>query len=280
MTRLLQNYLSFLNEQAPEFFPVIAKEVLPKVQATVPPTVNSVKKILKANSIANNVFLDKPISNSVKKQIKKIKDKPKKDKVNKNKKNIHHESKDYSQIEKIQQIKNYYKQKKEELKLKQDEFKEKIKDQLISLRDSSRDDIIEELEKKKQKTFRYFANKRMMLTNREIAALKKTIKGGKIISGFALATFIITKSISIYQEKQDQYEQFCLNKSGKSKQMCIAKVRLKMLQDRSNFLKVATTNCNKSKDPIECKDRIDKEIIKLENSIQKYFKEFGHDMIS
>lgn len=185
--------------------------------------------------------------------------------------------------EKIQKIKAFYKEKRDDLNKNKDSYIQKLQDTIVDkfeqLRDKSSEDIMAEVSKKKSKAFRYFTNKHLELNKQELIALKKAIKRGKIISGLSLATIIIAKSISIYQETEDNYQKFCKNKTGIEKERCIAKVRLKTLQERSSFLKIMTTRCKKSQDPVECKNMIDKEVVKIENQIQKYMNEFGHSMI-
>jgi hypothetical protein len=187
-------------------------------------------------------------------------------------------------------IKEYYDQKKRDLDKKEKEIlnriesnKEAYKETLKSFGEDLRDKIIDEIDEKvnekKARTREFFAARRAMLTSQQKKMITKTKKGGLILAGTTLAAMLIFSSIKLYQRDQELFKEKCKNYIGKQKKKCILKSRVILLRNRSNFLKTALTKCKYSKDPIACRGRIDKEMLKIEEKIKEFLSEIGENIV-
>lgn len=187
---------------------------------------------------------------------------------------------------KIKEIKDKYKKKRNELKKYRDTALDKIKEIALSTIDSQGQETADELnetildmiEKKKQRIKQLYYIKSAYLNTQQAKEIEKTLKmykSTKIISGVALASLIIYTSYQIYKDTNDKYKKNCEKKTGKDKEKCILNNRIIALKKRLNFLNGATIKCNKSKDPVKCKDKLDEEILKLNEKLKEDIKNFS-----
>ena len=184
---------------------------------------------------------------------------------------------------KIKEIKDKYKKKRNELKKYRDTALDKIKEIALSTADSQGQETADELnetildmiEKKKQRIKQLYYLKSAYLNTQQAKEIEKTLKmykNTKIISGVALASLIIYTSFQIYKDTNDKYKKNCEKKTGKDKEKCILNNRIIALKKRLNFLNGATIKCNKSKDPVKCKDKLDEEMLKIKEKIEDHIK--------
>jgi ABC-type multidrug transport system fused ATPase/permease subunit len=185
---------------------------------------------------------------------------------------------------KIKEIKDKYKKKKDDLKEYRDEALDKIKEVAVATADSKgqetadelNEELLELIEKKKQRIRHLYLIKKAYLNGQESKEIEKTLltyKSVAIISGITLASLIIYTSYQIYKETNKKYKKNCIKKTGKEKEKCILNNRIISLKKRLDFLNGASIKCNKSKDPVKCKDKLDEEILKIKEKIENYVKE-------
>lgn len=184
---------------------------------------------------------------------------------------------------KIKEIKTKYKKKNDDLKKYRDDALDKTKEIAISTADSQTQEYADELnekildmiEEKKQRIKQlYFIRSANLNAQqaKEIEKAIKTYKTTKIISGIALASLIIYTSYQIYKDTNNKYQKNCEKKPGKIREKCILNNRIISLKKRLDFLNGASIKCNKSKDPVKCKDKLDEEILKIKEKIEEQIK--------
>lgn len=194
------------------------------------------------------------------------------------------------EIKKDEKINKYYEKKKKDLEDKEKEilkkidsnkeqYKESLKDFGIDLRDDLIDEISAEVDERKSRVRQFFVARRAMLTKQQEATLRTAKKGGFFLAGTTLASLLIYSSIKLYKKEQEIFKKQCEQFKGKQKQQCIIKARIVLLKKRSQFLKTVLTRCKNSKDPVACKSRIDKEILKIEGKIQDFLNEVGGKLV-
>lgn len=188
--------------------------------------------------------------------------------------------------DKIAQIKNKYKKKRKDLKAQYDKAVEKIKDFGKDVGKDAAKDTIEEMNKKirtKSENMRTVYLVRLKsLGKQEIDALQKlqkiksiSKKGLIATSGLALASIIIATSYQVFKDEKDEITRKCSRKKGKEKEICNKRNRIIALKRRISFLNNSVFRCNYSKDPVKCRMTIDKEILKLKESLRKETINFG-----
>ena len=187
---------------------------------------------------------------------------------------------------KIKEIKEKYKKKKDKLKEFRDMaldnlkeiFKSSIESKVEEYGDELNEEILEVIEKKKQRIKQLYYIKKNLLNAQEAKEIEKVMfkyKSSAIISGTALASLIIYTAYQTYKVSNNKYKKNCEKKVGIEKDKCILKNKIFSLKKRLNFLNGATIKCNSSKDPIKCKDKLDEEILKLNEKLKEGIKNFS-----
>jgi hypothetical protein len=72
----------------------------------------------------------------------------------------------------------------------------------------------------------------------------------------------------------------CKGLTGKRKNICIKNEKERMLNQRILFLKKSINRCKYSKHPVECKAKIDQEILRMEEKLKDYFSDVGKKIIT
>ena len=195
---------------------------------------------------------------------------------------------------KINQIKNYYKKKREEAKNKRDDDLEKIKDYLKDsgerlgrdVSDTAAEQLQDEIEARGRRIRAIFLMRKTILDREEMMRLmkikkfQKISKGTLLASGIVLSGTLIQRAYSSYKKEMKRAKYICDNKEGKERQMCLEKYKIKLLKKRFNFLNSIIVHCKEAKDPVRCRLAIDKEIEKVKNLISKELKKAGDEFVS
>jgi ABC-type multidrug transport system fused ATPase/permease subunit len=179
---------------------------------------------------------------------------------------------------KIKEIKEKYKKKKDKLKEYRDKSLDKLKEIFKDATEQYGQEYADELnekifdivEKKKKRIRQLYLIQKNLLNAQEAKEIEKAMfkyKATAIISGVALASLIIYTAHQTYKETNNKYKKNCEKKIGIDKDRCILKNRIVALKKRLNFLNGASIKCNKSKDPIKCKDKLDEEILRLKDKL-------------
>ena len=188
---------------------------------------------------------------------------------------------DIKQEEKIKEIKEKFKKKREILDNNKETLLDKLKEfgesVLGEYTDSANEKIANKIEEKKQRIRNmWFAKKAYLNAQelKEIQKLKFKYKTTGVISGVTLASMIIYTSFQIYKDTNNKYKKNCEKKTGKDRERCILHNRSLALKNRINFLNGATIKCNKSQDPLKCKDKLDEEILKIREKLRDDIEKF------
>jgi len=195
---------------------------------------------------------------------------------------------------KIEKIKAYYRKKREELekqkkdhfKKLRDEAKEYAKDTGEGMGRSMSDDYAAELQSRREKLRGLYMARKTILNREEMIKLMKLKKmerigkAGIIISSFVLASALIHQSYKVYKQDLKLYSQFCKTKYGKEREICLKNQKIKSIQKRIAFLNSISFKCDQSKDPVQCKATLHKEILKLRGMILDYLEKTGTDATS
>lgn len=171
-------------------------------------------------------------------------------------------------------IKKLYKKKNELLDQYKDTALEKLKDQAESYGQNLGDEFTEELKNQKKKIMKVYLLKKTTLARDEVMALEKLKRGTIFIAGTSLATYLIYRSYLIYKDVKRNYSRFCVDKSGKELQLCLAQKKLESLKKRAEFLTRSIPQCTKSSNPNACKIKIHNEIYRLKFKIEEQGEEF------
>lgn len=203
-----------------------------------------------------------------------------------NKNDVLLQENDFSTKEKISQIRRKYEKRRRDL----EEYKEKALEKLKefgesmgqSLADETNEKIKEKIEIEKRKIKTYYLLKKRLLLQQEKTEVKNIIiaskAGALILGGMGLASILIFSSYKVYKNNKAKYEKQCKNKVGKNKDKCIIKAKIEALKKRHEFLNNVITKCNKSNNPIKCKAKIDRELIKIRERIRNNLTKFGRDV--
>lgn len=179
-----------------------------------------------------------------------------------------------------EKIKEKYKKKKEELLKNKENILAKLKDFGKEVGANVADEMREEIEEKIKKIRTlYFARKQML--NLKQATELKNLKGksGLVVSGAALAAMLIFTSFKLYRMEKQRTLKQCTDKEGLEKQICIKNHYKQALIKRLYFLKKSMYKCKYSKDPVKCKDKVDEEILKVEEKLKDFAGQIGNKMI-
>lgn len=170
--------------------------------------------------------------------------------------------------EKLKNIKNKYKKKREELKKG---TIEKLKELGGELANEITTEVAEKIRNQKQRVKAMYIAKRASLDASEKIELERlrkiSIKTGILLSGIVLASLLMFSSFKIYLSEKKKFKKYCQTLKGKAQVRCLAQARVKALKRRFTFLNGVIVNCNKSKDPVKCKDKVDEEMLKLKQKI-------------
>lgn len=179
-----------------------------------------------------------------------------------------------------ERIKAEYKSKIKELRSNKETLKEKVLDKAkewgADLADEYVDKIEEDFKKKRKKLQVIYLAKMKMVNSKEVAELAKiSSKNKMILAGVIIASGIIYASITAYHERKKVSIQYCKGKVGKEEKICLLKYEKNNLQKRLTFLRSQIFRCKYSKDPVKCKLMIDKEILKVEEKLEKFKEDLG-----
>ena len=97
----------------------------------------------------------------------------------------------------------------------------------------------------------------------------------RVASGAALASIIIYGGYKVYENNKLKFSKECSKKTGYQKQVCFIKCDINSLRKRLDFLKKNIFRCKNSKNPIECKIKVDKEILKIRESLKTKASQIG-----
>lgn len=195
---------------------------------------------------------------------------------------------------KIQQIKDYYKKKRKELKDQKDDDLEKLKQYLKdsgeslgrSVSDTAAGQIQEEVEERGRRIRALYVMKNTILNRQEmlrlmkIKKIQKVTKGTLVASGIVLSGGLIQKAYSTYKDEMKKAKSVCSGKTGKERAICIEKYKIKLLKKRFNFLNSIIVHCKETKDPVKCRVAINKEKERVKNLIHKELQKVGEDFSS
>ena len=179
---------------------------------------------------------------------------------------------------KIKKIKEENRKKREELKKKREEDLEYLE------KTNKKDKVIKFVDKKIQSKRRgifvsYFL-KLAMIDKDELGSLKKTVKKSLLlISGLSLATLLIHTAYSFYEEGKNVIIKKCNSKKGvMAREICLKKNKIELLKKRLAFLNKNIVKCNYSKHPVECRAKLNEEILKVKEKLKEDGLEFGRKM--
>jgi hypothetical protein len=184
--------------------------------------------------------------------------------------------------DKKNKIKEKYKKKRKALDNQKDGALKNLDDFSKSfghgLADKANEEITEKVAKQKHRIKKLWFLKRAYLNGQEVRELEKITtlhkKSAIIISGVAFASMVIYTSYQIYRDTNSKYKKICGNKKGIEKDRCILQNRIKALKNKLDFLNGATIKCNKTKDPVKCKDKLDEEILKTREKLKQKLLDF------
>lgn len=179
--------------------------------------------------------------------------------------------------EKINSIKEKYKKKRKQLLQNREKAIEELKDYGERVGEDVADEVNDILAEKIRKLKLLYMIKLKNLKKNELEELmkvKKLIKKSTlIISGIAFASLSIYTAYKIYRDAIKRYEKKCENDTGEKKRKCVLELKIKALKRRLTFLNNAAINCNYSKDPINCRKKLDQEILKVRELIRNFSNE-------
>jgi hypothetical protein len=188
----------------------------------------------------------------------------------------------------IEDIKKKNRLKKLQLKRDKDKELETLKDYSKDvLKDYSKDvsdDIIRVLDKKlkskRNKIMIKYLARLSMLNKGELSSIKNLSKKTMVlISGLSLATLLIHTAYQIYKVEKTVVIKKCITKKGKiEKEICIKKHKIDLLKKRLNFLNKNVIKCNYSKDPVNCRNKLDKEILKVRELLRNEILNLGRSL--
>ena len=197
---------------------------------------------------------------------------------------------DINTYKKIEKVKIIYKQKRERLDKEKEDAIEKIKDHRegilqklkdygIELGKEVTEDIEDDVHNQVRRVARFFLGKKALLSKEELETIRKIKKGSLVVSGVGLASMLIYTSYKTYKKDERKYEKYCEDKKGRQKRVCILNIRIELLKRRSKFLNNAAIKCDYSKNPVECKKKLDQEKIRLEEKIKDYLTDLRSETI-
>jgi len=195
---------------------------------------------------------------------------------------------------KIEKIKSYYRKKRKELdkerenhfKKLRDDAKEYAKDTGEGMGRSMSDDYAAEIQSRREKLRGLYMARKTILNREEMIKLmrlqkmERIGKVGIIISSFVLASALIHQSYKVYKQDLKLYSEFCKTKSGREREICLKNQKIKSIKKRIAFLNSISFKCNQSKDPVQCKARLHKEILKLRGVATDYLSKTAVDVTS
>jgi hypothetical protein len=94
----------------------------------------------------------------------------------------------------------------------------------------------------------------------------------QILTTAAAAAAIIIISYKIYKHYMTKAAKACKGHKGEDKKVCMDKYKKDALKKRLNALMKGYAKCPKSKNPITCKSKIEKEIKKIKDRLEKLTK--------
>lgn len=175
--------------------------------------------------------------------------------------------------EKINQIKEKYKKKRNKLKLNRDAAIEELKDYGERVGEDVADEVNDILAEKIRKLKLLYMLRLKSLNKKELVEISKLKKRTLVISGIGLASISIYTGYKVYKDTVKRYEKKCQNETGEKKRKCILELKIKALKKRLSFLNNSAINCNYSKDPIKCRKKLNQEILRVRELIRDFTNE-------
>lgn len=181
---------------------------------------------------------------------------------------------------KIEKIKEKYRKKKEDLKKNKESYMETLKDFGNRVQGDVGANIQDQVEDKIKKLQLAYTLKKQLLKAEEAVEIKKIgLKHGIMLSGVGLASVLLYSSFKLYLDNKKKIKEHCSKKKGLEKQKCIQKYMQQSLLKRLYFLKRSIHKCNYSKDPVQCKAKLDMEILKVQEKLKDVSSQIAHSTL-
>jgi hypothetical protein len=184
--------------------------------------------------------------------------------------------------DKTSKIKKYYHQKRKELEKRKKEAIDRVKDFMVAVgyKSTGQGELDDLVTAKEDQILKYFAKRKAALNASELKALK-LVKGSTLLaSGAAIASIIIINSVKIYKEQEQKYKRQCSKYTSKYRARCIAAAKIDCLKQKNDFLEMSYFKCKKSNNPVECKAKLDKEVLKVKEQLRDKMNDFSKDIRS
>ena len=183
------------------------------------------------------------------------------------------EIKDLKVKKEVEKVERDYRMMQSDLISRRDEFFEKAKEQATDIARDISDEKAEEFWEKRAVILTQFNKRLRNLVQMRDQKIKRILTrvthlSPKQLGGVVTAAAIIAIAIRASQTFTEYAKDKCLRiKDSRKRKLCVVRWKEQYYKKRLNSLRDHVTKCKYAKDPVECRNKIDKEMLKIVKQI-------------